>query len=87
MNGDGLDLNDQGASGWLGDGSGSDNPYDAGGSQSVSDLGFPTDGPEVVNYYFPVEVVIAGTLPRAERESIQAELIQSLQDAVNRRIA
>ncbi len=67
----------------------SDNNYGAldDGSQSVSDLGFPTDGPEVVNYFFPVEVVIAGTLPRAERESIQAELIQSLQDAVNRRIA
>jgi hypothetical protein len=54
--------------------------------QSLSGADFPTDGPEVVNYYFPVEVVIAGTLPRSERESIQAELIQSLQDAVNRQV-
>jgi len=60
---------------------------DGGDALSLSDVGFPSDGPQVVNYFFPVEVVIAGTLPRAERESIQAELIQNLQDAINRQIA
>ncbi len=58
-----------------------------GGEISFSGAGFPTDGPEVVNYFFPVEVVIAGTLPRSERESIQAELIQNLQDAIDRQMA
>ena len=38
----------------------------------------------VVNYYFPVEIVIAGSLPEVERELIQARVWESLSDAIER---
>ena len=41
-------------------------------------------GGVVVNYYFPVEIVIAGSLPEAERELIQARVWESLSDALQR---
>ena len=41
---------------------------------------------EVVNYVFPVEVVLVGGLGPRERALLQAELYQDLQDAVNRRL-
>lgn len=41
----------------------------------------------VVNYVFPVEVVLVGSLPPRERETLRAEVWQELQDAVNRRLA
>lgn len=54
---------------------------------SDTGLGFSTDGANVVNYFFPVEVVMVGAMPRNERESIQAELLDALNDAIVRRIA
>ena len=43
---------------------------------------------EVVNYYFPVEVVVsgAGGLTPTDRETIQADIFQDLYDAINRRL-
>ena len=38
----------------------------------------------VVNYYFPVEIVIVGTLPEEERESIEAQIWENLNDALER---
>ena len=38
----------------------------------------------VVNYYFPVEVVIAGSLPEEERAAIEARIWQNLGDAFQR---
>ena len=37
-----------------------------------------------VNYYFPVEVVIVGSLPEAEREAIEARIWERLNDALER---
>ena len=37
-----------------------------------------------VNYYFPVEIVIAGTLPEEEREAIEARIWERLNDALER---
>lgn len=42
---------------------------------------------KVVNYYFPVEVVVAGGLAPQDRESIQAAIFEDLHDAINRRLA
>ena len=41
-----------------------------------------TGGERVVNYYFPVEIVIAGSLPEEEREAIQQEIWNSLSEAL-----
>ena len=41
-------------------------------------------GQEVVNYYFPVEVVIVGSLPEEERASIEAHIWERLGDAFER---
>jgi hypothetical protein len=38
----------------------------------------------VVNYYFPVEVVIAGSLPEEERAAIEARIWENLGDAFER---
>ena len=40
----------------------------------------------VVNYYFPVQVVVSGGLTPADQEAIQANLMQDLYDAINRRL-
>jgi len=48
------------------------------------------EGPHcrVINYYFPVEVVMTGGgLPERERELLQADVWQELHDAVYRRLA
>ncbi len=42
---------------------------------------------EVVNYYFPVEVVVAGSLTPQDRETLQAGIFEDLHDAINRRLA
>lgn len=64
-------------------------PFEAGaallGGAGPAEPG-PRDG-EVVNYVFPVEVVLVGGLGPRERALLQAELYQDLQDAVNRRLA
>ncbi len=44
---------------------------------------------EVVNYYFPVEVIVSsssGGITPAVREDIQASVFQDLYDAINRRL-
>ena len=38
----------------------------------------------VVNYYFPVEVVIVGSLPEEEHAAIEARIWESLGDALER---
>jgi hypothetical protein len=37
-----------------------------------------------VNYYFPVEVVIVGSLPEEEREAIETRIWEQLTDAFER---
>jgi hypothetical protein len=37
-----------------------------------------------VNYYFPVEVVIVGSLPEEEREAIETRIWEQLSDALDR---
>jgi hypothetical protein len=41
-------------------------------------------GQGVINYYFPVEVVIAGSLPEEERAAIETRIWESLGDALER---
>ena len=38
----------------------------------------------VINYYFPVEVVIVGSLPEEEHAAIEARIWESLSDALER---
>lgn len=38
----------------------------------------------VVNYYFPVEIVIAGSLPEEERAAIETRIWENLSDALER---
>jgi len=38
----------------------------------------------VINYYFPVEVVIVGSLPEEERMSLETRIWESLGDALER---
>ena len=38
----------------------------------------------VVNYYFPVEVVIVGSLPEEERIGLEARIWENLGDALER---
>jgi hypothetical protein len=84
MNGDWLNPDDAGETADYNADNGSE---DDGGMLSASGLGFPTNGSNVVNYFFPVEVVVVGAMPRNERESIQADLLDALNDAIIRRIA
>lgn len=42
---------------------------------------------EVVNYYFPVEIVVAGRLADQERELIQAQIYQDLHEAIIDKLA
>jgi hypothetical protein len=37
-----------------------------------------------INYYFPVEIVIVGTLPEEEREAIEARIWERLSDELKR---
>jgi hypothetical protein len=41
-------------------------------------------GQGVINFYFPVEVVIVGTLPEAEKAALEARIWESLGDALER---
>jgi hypothetical protein len=42
----------------------------------------------VINYYFPVEIVVTGGgLPERQRELLQADIWQELHEAVNRQLA
>jgi hypothetical protein len=41
-------------------------------------------GPAVVNYYFPVEVIIVGSLPEEERTAIETRIWEKLGDALER---
>jgi hypothetical protein len=41
-------------------------------------------GQGVVNYYFPVEVVIVGSLPEEEKAAIEARIWENLGDAIER---
>jgi hypothetical protein len=55
----------------------------AAGSEAVTEpvaLGAQT----VINYYFPVEIVIVGGLPEEEHRAIQARLWEKLGDALDR---
>lgn len=38
----------------------------------------------VINYYFPVEIVIVGTLPEEERQAIESRIWEKLHDALER---
>jgi hypothetical protein len=44
----------------------------------------PTEAAEqaVVNYYFPVEIVIVGSLPEEERQAIETRIWEKLSDAL-----
>jgi hypothetical protein len=42
---------------------------------------------EIVNYYFPVEIVVADRLADQELESIQARIYQDLHDAIIDKLA
>ena len=52
------------------------------GSEAVVEPMHMTQG--VINYYFPVEVVIVGSLPEEERASLEARIWESLGDALER---
>jgi hypothetical protein len=41
-------------------------------------------GQGVINYYFPVEVVIVGSLPEEERAALEARIWESLGGALER---
>ena len=55
----------------------------AAGSEAVLE---PTgaSGPVVVNYYFPVEIVIVGSLPEEERAAIETRIWEGLSAALER---
>jgi hypothetical protein len=53
------------------------------GSEAAIDSG-PSTTAGVVNYYFPVEVVLVGGLPEEERAAIEARIWESLGDALGR---
>ena len=42
------------------------------------------NGQGVINYYFPVEIVIVGSLPEEEREAIEMRIWEKLSDALER---
>ncbi len=52
------------------------------GSEAVVET-VETQGQTVINYYFPVEIVISGSLPEEEHEVIQARIWEKLSDALD----
>jgi len=52
------------------------------GSEAAIEPTHMTQG--VINYYFPVEVVIVGSLPEEEKASLEARIWESLSDALER---
>ena len=62
-------------------------PSDSAPSESwISAYVPPLMGENVVNYYFPVQIVVSGGLTPADHETIQANVMQDLYDAINRRL-
>ena len=53
------------------------------GSEAEIEAGHMT-GQGVINYYFPVEVVIVGSLPEEERAALEARIWESLSSALER---
>jgi hypothetical protein len=53
------------------------------GSEAEIEAGGPSGG-AVVNYYFPVEIVVVGSLPLEEREAIIAQVWEQLGSALER---
>ncbi len=45
-----------------------------------------TSNQQVINYYFPVEIVVVGKLPEEEREAIEAQIWEKLNDALDRMV-
>lgn len=39
---------------------------------------------KVINYYFPVEIIMVGSLPEQERELLEARIWEKLSDALDR---
>jgi len=58
-----------------------------GSELALSSPPYPTEGEGVMNFYFPVEIVVAGSLAPQEREIIQAQIYQDLHDAIINRLA
>lgn len=57
----------------------------AAASRSATDVAtesYEADGQQVVNFFFPVEIVIVGSLPEEERELIKERIYQELHAAV-----
>jgi hypothetical protein len=53
------------------------------GSEAVIEpTAVATEG--VINYYFPVEVVVVGSLPEEEKAAIEARIWENLGDAIER---
>jgi hypothetical protein len=55
----------------------------ASGSEAVIEPAAMADQ-AVVNYYFPVEIVIVGSLPEEERAAIETRIWENLSDALER---
>ena len=53
------------------------------GSEATIESG-PGNTEGVVNYYFPVEIVIVGSLPEEERIGLEARIWENLGDALER---
>ena len=43
-------------------------------------------GGEVVNYYFPVELIVAGKLTPEQVKELKEEIFQDFSDSINRRL-
>jgi hypothetical protein len=54
----------------------------AAGSEAKIDA--VSQGNQVINYYFPVEIVIVGSLPQEEREAMEASIWEQLSNALER---
>lgn len=51
----------------------------ASGSEAMIE---PAQMSGVINYYFPVEIIIVGSLPEAEREAIESRIWEKLHEAL-----
>jgi len=61
-------------------------PESWGESWSPSNAPQVSTGNEVVNYYFPVEVIVAGRLTPEQVKELREELLQEFSDSINRRL-
>jgi hypothetical protein len=55
------------------------------GSEAITEPA-ETSNQQVINYYFPVEIVVVGNLPEEEREAIEAQIWEKLNDALDRMV-